>query len=78
MGFNDRLDNELNENLETAIEYLDEGTPAHGIARQVQERGLETLSEAQRGVYDRIVLPAMARGARRAEEAELRRRIEED
>jgi hypothetical protein len=40
---------------------LEQGTAALGIARQVIHTGYESLSPAQRAVYDSVVIPALAR-----------------
>lgn len=66
MGWNDHIDFDLSEKLDAIIEvgYLEEGTPAYGIAKLVSASGEGVLSEKQRYVYENVVLPALERGAK--------------
>ena len=55
MGFNDRMDdNGFSEFLSQFLRHLD--GPAEGITRQVIDKGLDSLSVKQRGVFDREVM----------------------
>lgn len=61
MGHNDHIDFELYELITDAVDegYIEEGTPAHGISKQVVDRGYDSLSDKQRWVYDTVVVPAL-------------------
>ena len=61
MGWNDHVDFDLSEKLDAMIEagYLEEGTPAYGIAKLVSDAGEGILTDKQRYVYDNIVMPAL-------------------
>lgn len=65
MGSNDHIDWDLNEAITQLMEDgdLEEGTPAAGIAQQVIHQGYDSLSTAQKAVYDRVVIPALAKQA---------------
>lgn len=61
MGWNDHVDFELHEAIEMLVEegYLEEKTPAYGIAQQVIHQGYESLSDKQRWVYNSVVVKAL-------------------
>lgn len=56
----------LAENLETLLSEggLDEGTPAHGISKQIIDKGVESLSEKQHTVFETVISGALERMAR--------------
>jgi hypothetical protein len=62
MSVND-YDAELYDAIEDLVAEgeLEQGTAALGIARQVIHTGYDSLSPAQRAVYDSVVIPALAR-----------------
>jgi hypothetical protein len=74
MGIED-FDYDLQDAIEDLIAdgVLDIGTPAHGIALQVVHDGYESLSDKQRAVFDKHVVPALKR---RGERLEIQRRID--
>ena len=76
MGWNDHVDFELYEAVSDAVDegYLEEGTPAYGIAQQVVDQGYDSLSDKQKWVYDNKVLPAL-KGAQEYHDAERRREL---
>lgn len=41
--------------------YIEEGSKEHGIARQCNDLGYDSLSPAQAAVYNRGVLPHLAK-----------------
>ena len=55
--------------IEDAVDagWLEEDTPAYGVAQKVIYEGYESLSPKQRYVYDTYVVPALEK---RAEEVE--------
>lgn len=57
MGWNDHVDWELNSQIEDLVDsgMLDADTAAYGVARQVVDRGIDSLSDAQRRVWDQHV-----------------------
>lgn len=65
LGFNDHIDWELHAAITQLLEEnrLEEGSPAAGIAQQAMHRGYDTLSPAQKAVYDRLVVPALTKQA---------------
>jgi hypothetical protein len=72
MGWNSHIDFDLYEAIKDLIEegYLEEGTPAYGIALKAVDDGYENLSPKQKAVYDAVVVPALRR---RADELEVMR-----
>jgi hypothetical protein len=40
---------------------LEEGSAAHGVARQVTDSGYDSLTPKQRTLYDKVVMPALLR-----------------
>jgi hypothetical protein len=72
MGWNDHVDYELYDAIEDAVDagWLEEGTPAYGIAQKVIYEGYESLSPKQRYVYDTYVVTALEK---REEELEVQR-----
>ena len=63
MGWNDHVDFELSERLQELIDggFLDKGSAAFGITRQVIDGGTGTLSDKQRFVYVTDVEPLLKR-----------------
>jgi hypothetical protein len=61
MGWNDRVDFELDEMVSDAVNegFIEEGTAEYGVAQQVVHQGYDGLSERQKWVYDYKVLPAL-------------------
>ena len=59
----DFSDDELSEMLDelVAAGTIDNKSTAFGVARQCLDRGYETLTLAQRGVFDSFIAPPMAR-----------------
>jgi hypothetical protein len=60
MGWNDHVDWELDAQIQDLVDcgILDVDTAAYGIARQVVDRGLDSLSNAQRQVWNhRVWIP---------------------
>jgi hypothetical protein len=77
MGWNDHIDFELHEAIVDLVDegYLEEGTPAYGVAQQAIHSGYESLSPKQRYIYDTV----MVRGPeKRGDELEARRILETD
>ena len=63
--------------LGDALEGVDPSPDAHGVGRQAQARGVDTLSPDQLAVFDHQLWPAMGRVAEdreRARRADLLRR----
>jgi FixJ family two-component response regulator len=69
MGSNDHIDWELHTAISQALDEnrIEEGSAAAGIAQQVIHQGYESLSPAQKAVYDRVVLPALGKQAQQNE-----------
>lgn len=42
---------------------IESGTPAYAIAQQVAHQGCGSLTPSEQAIYDRIVVPALARWA---------------
>jgi hypothetical protein len=65
MGWNDHIDWELHELVTDLPDegYLEEGTPAYGIAKLAVDVGYERLSPKQKAVYDAVIVPALTRRA---------------
>ncbi len=63
MGHNDHIDFELYDAIEDLVAEgeIEENSKAHGIARQVIHQGYDSLSDAQKWIYDREVIPALKR-----------------
>lgn len=63
----------LAEELETLIGEgeLEEGTASYGVAKQIIGRGIETLSEKQRVLFDGLIRDRLDRAARDREIARL-------
>jgi hypothetical protein len=61
MGHNDHIDFDLHEAIQDLVDegHLEEGTPAYGIAQQLITQGWESLSERQRAVYAKHVVPLL-------------------
>lgn len=76
MGWNDHIDFELHDLVSDAVDggYIEEGTPAYGVAQQAIDQGYESLSDKQRWVYDNHVLPAL-KALQASREAEARREL---
>lgn len=55
----DNVDPDFTEQLELLVQdgRLDEGTPAYGIARQIIERGFNTLTDKQATVFHQHIMP---------------------
>jgi hypothetical protein len=58
----DNSDRELAAGVAALVErgVLDPGDPAYGVALAAIDLGYERLTRAQRGLYDRVVAPALA------------------
>jgi hypothetical protein len=71
MGHNDHIDFDLYQGLQEALArgYLNEDVHKSeiGIAKQVIDRGIESLSSKQRFLYDKTILPALVASANDAE-----------
>ena len=54
-------DQELAESVSALVErgHLDRGDPAYGVAIAAIDLGYDRLTRAQRGLYDRVVVPAL-------------------
>lgn len=63
MGHNDHIDLDLHDAIQDIIDegYLDEESNAYGVAKQVIGRGYDSLTPKQRTLYDRVVVPALAK-----------------
>lgn len=63
----DFSDYELSEMLDELVTagVIDDKSAAFGVARQCLDRGYDTLTPAQRAVYDSVVAPRMAQLAER-------------
>ena len=55
-------DRDLAERVAALVErgHLDEGDPAYGVALAAIDLGYDRLTRAQKGLYDRVVVPALA------------------
>ncbi len=55
-------DRDLSKQVATLVErgHLDPGAPAYGVALAAIDLGYDRLTRAQRGLYDRVVAPALA------------------
>ncbi len=58
----DNSDRELAASVAALVErgVLDPGDPAYGVALAAIDLGYERLTRAQRGLYDRVLAPALA------------------
>ena len=74
MGWNDHIDFDLHETVSDAVDegYIEEGTPAYGVAQQVIHEGYDSLTDKQKWVYGHQVLPAL-KGLQEERDAEHRR-----
>ncbi len=63
MGWNDHIDMDLSEAIESLVGdgYLDETADAKalGVAQQVIHQGFESLSPKQRTLYEAVIEPAL-------------------
>ncbi len=61
MGHNDHIDYDLLEAINDLIDegYLEEGTSAFGIAQFLIHNSYEDLSEKQKYVYEKEIIPAL-------------------
>ena len=57
------FDQQLNDAIETLLRYgdLDKGAPAYGVALKAIHLGYSSLTRMERGLYDRVVVPALER-----------------
>jgi len=80
MGWNDHVDFELYDTITDAVDegYIEEGTPAYGVAQQVIHSGYDSLTDKQKWVYDNQVEPALKRLFEQREAEEQRARFERD
>lgn len=80
MGWNDHVDFELSDVVSDAVDegYIEEGTPAYGVARQVIHQGYDNLSERQKWVYDNRVIPALKSLQEKRDAARHRELLERD
>lgn len=55
-------DRELSEQVAALVKrgHLDQGHPAYGVALAAIDLGYDRLTRAQKGLYDRVVVPALA------------------
>lgn len=62
-------DYESHELLQDAVDkgMIEEGSAAHGVAKQCIDRGYESLSPAQKSTYERHVAPHLKTLAKRRE-----------
>ena len=70
-------DPEIEGLLDDTLEGVDPGIAAHGVGRQTQARGVDTLSPDQLPAFDGQLWPVMERvaeGRERARRADLLRR----
>jgi hypothetical protein len=67
MGWNDRPNSDLHEDLEQAVHegLIEKDSPGYGITQQVIRRGLDSLSLNQRHVYITKVVPVLSKLAQR-------------
>ncbi|MBJ3777549.1 hypothetical protein [Acuticoccus mangrovi] len=79
MGHNDHIDFELADMVEAAVDagYLEEGTPAYGVAQQAIDFGLDSLTPKQRWVFDHVLWAALRKHAEWLERREIRRLLSE-
>ena len=58
---------ELADNIELLLgdDGLGRDTPAYGIAKQIADKGLESLSDKQYKIYEMIISPALEKMAMR-------------
>lgn len=61
MGHNDHIDFELHDAIQDLVDglLLEKGTAAYGIAQQVIMQGWDSLTDRQRWVYDKEVMPLL-------------------
>jgi hypothetical protein len=57
-----KYDPHLHEAIETLVEQgdLDKGAPAYGVALAAIANGYDGLTRAQKGLFDRVIAPALA------------------
>jgi hypothetical protein len=57
-----KYDPHLNEAIEALVEqgHLDKGAPAYGVALAAIANGYDRLTRAQKGLFDRVIAPALA------------------
>lgn len=75
MGRNSHIDQEFHSDIQDLVDegLLEEGSKEHGIALFACDNGYEKLSAAQKGVFDRFVLPPLKR---RKQQLEIQRIID--
>lgn len=63
MGHNDHIDMDLNYAITDLVDegYIEDKSPAYGVAQQVIHSGYDSLSQKQRILYDSIVIPALSK-----------------
>lgn len=61
LGRNSYIDQELHGAIQDLLDedLLEEGSKAHGIALFACDNGYDALTAAQKGVFDRFVVPAL-------------------
>lgn len=70
MGHNDHIDYELNEAIEELNDTGGLNAIAYGVAQQVISQGFNSLSDKQKAVWERYLVPFLKK---RAEEIEANR-----
>ncbi|MEL7641526.1 MAG: hypothetical protein AAGU21_17975 [Solidesulfovibrio sp.] len=62
MGFNDHIDWDLHYAITDLVDegYIEDKSPAYGVAQQVIHSGYDSLSQKQRILYDSVVVPALS------------------
>ncbi len=57
------FDQQLNDAIETLLQHgdLDKGAPAYGVALKAIHLGYSSLTRMEKGLYDRVVVPALER-----------------
>jgi hypothetical protein len=57
------FDQQLNDAIETLLRHgdLDKGAPAYGVALKAIHLGYSSLTRMEKGLYDRVVVPALER-----------------
>lgn len=77
MGHNSHIDLELHDDIEDLVAegLLEKESAAYGIAQQVIDRGYDSLTQTQKGVWDARVGPQLLK---RKEQIEWQRRMGKD
>jgi len=62
VGHNDHIDMDLHYAITDLVDegYIEDKSPAYGVAQQVIHSGYDSLSQKQRILYDSVVVPALS------------------